>query len=112
MIDSYGFGRITVDRKTYRSDLIIFPDRVVDSWWRKEGHILCLEDIQEILDYCPEVLVIGQGKPGLMKVPAATLQAIKQRGIEVHVAATEQAVCKYNELSANRKTVAALHLTC
>jgi hypothetical protein len=64
MIDNYSFGKISIDGKTYSSDVIIFPERVHDSWWRKEGHSLCLEDIQDVFDYLPEVLIIGRGSPG------------------------------------------------
>jgi hypothetical protein len=112
MIDGYGFGRIEVDGREYRSDLILLPGRVLDSWWRREGHRLCLQDLEEALACRPEVLVIGQGKPGLMKVPPELAEELKRRGIEVFAAPTEQAVREYNRLCGSRRTVAALHLTC
>ena len=112
MIDSYSFGSIAVNGKRYNSDVIIYPDRVNSSWWRKEGHNLCPEDLQEVLQYQPEVLVIGQGKPGLMKVGSDLIEQLKRQGIEVIVASTEKAVKAYNELGAGKKVVAALHLTC
>ena len=112
MIDSYSFGSITVNGKRYTSDLIIYPDRVESSWWRKEGHDLCMEDLQDVLRYRPEVLVIGKGKPGLMAVGADLVEQLAQRGIEVHTAPTAKAVKLYNRLSPERKIVAALHLTC
>ncbi len=111
-IESYRFGRIRVDGKEYRADLIILPDRILDSWRRREGHNLCLEDLQEVLACHPEVLVIGQGKPGLMQVPAELAEELRRRGIEVSAAPTEQAVQEYNRLSESRRTAAALHLTC
>ena len=112
MIDSYDFVRITVKGRTYTSDVIIYPDRVNSSWWRKEGHNLCLEDIREIIEFKPEVLIIGQGKPGLMKVPESIQRAIRDKGIEVIVSGTENAARRYNEVSGRRKAVAALHLAC
>jgi hypothetical protein len=112
MIDDYGFGRITVGGRQYRSDLLILPDGVQDSWWRKQGHGLCLQDLEEALRCRPEALVIGQGKPGLMKVPAGLAEELRRRGIEVFIAPTEQAVREYNRLCGLKKTVAALHLTC
>jgi hypothetical protein len=112
MIDSYSFGTIIVNGRRYTSDLIIYPDRVESSWWRKEGHNLCMGDLQDVLRYGPEVLVIGQGKPGLMAVGAEIVEQLAQRGIEVHTAPTAKAVKLYNRLSLEKKTVAALHLTC
>jgi hypothetical protein len=92
--------------------VIIYPERVDSSWWRKEGHNLCMEDLGEVLRYQPEVLVIGQGKPGLMAVGAALVEKLNQRGIQVHSAPTAKAVKLYNQLSPEKKVVAALHLTC
>jgi len=112
MIDSYSFGSITVNGSHYTSDVIIYPDRVDSSWWRKKGHNLCLEDLQEVLQYQPEVLVIGKGKPGLMAVGADLIEQMAQRGIEAHALPTSKAVKLYNRLSSERKVVAALHLTC
>jgi hypothetical protein len=113
MLATYQFGKIEVAGKTFRSDVIIYPDRVIDSWWRKEGHSLAMEDIKEVLDFKPDVLVIGQGKPGLMKVPELIRQEIKEQGIELFISGTERAVKEFNSLrSEKRRAVAALHLTC
>jgi hypothetical protein len=112
MIDAFHFGKITVNSQTYRSDVIIYPDRVVDSWWRKEGHSLCLEDLADVIAFHPEVLILGQGNPGLMEVPESMLETLRQQKIEVHVAPTREAVRLYNSYALRRKTVAALHLTC
>ena len=112
MIDSYSFGNVTVNGKSYNSDVIIYPDRVNASWWRKQGHSLCLDDLEEVLRYRPEVLVVGQGKPGLMKVTAALVDQLREEGIEVVAGSTDTAVRTYNELYSKKKVVAALHLTC
>lgn len=112
MIESYSFGRITVRGQEYQADLIIFPERVSGSWRRKQGHNLCADDIREILEFRPEILIIGKGKPGLMKVPRDVREEIEKLGIELVAAPTEKAVEKYNEVCGKKETVAALHLTC
>jgi hypothetical protein len=112
VIESYGFGRITVDGKKYRSDIVIYPERTVDGWWRAQGHGLCQEDISEILDYGPQLLIIGTGKFGMMKVGEPVRNIIRDRGIELIVSNTPEAVRRYNEASVRKKSVAALHLTC
>lgn len=112
MIESYSFGSIIIDGKRYSSDVIIFPDRVRGSWWRKEGHSLCKEDIEEIIAEKPEVLVIGMGDSGLMQVPAETREYIESQGIELIVKRTEEASKTYNELSPLKRVIAAFHLTC
>ena len=112
MIESYSFGSIKVNGKRYTADLIIYPERIDSSWWRKQGHNLCMDDLQEVLQYKPEVLVIGKGKPGRMAVGKDLIEQLVQRGIEAHAAPTAQAVKLYNRLSGEKKVVAALHLTC
>jgi hypothetical protein len=47
MIENYSFGQMLINGKKYNSDLIIFKDYIYDSWWRKEGHNLCIDDIKE-----------------------------------------------------------------
>ena len=112
MIDFYSFGSISVNGEFFDSDVIIYPDRINSSWWRKEGHNLCLEDIKEIFEYKPEILVIGKGNPGLMKVPKEIEKKIIARGIEVIISKTSKAVEQYNKISGIKRAVAALHLTC
>ena len=112
MIDSYSFGSITINNKVYNSDVIIYPDRVNSSWWRKVGHELCPEDIQEILEQKPEVLIVGTGDPGLMKILPDTKEVLKEKDIELLVYPTRDAVKIYNEICQKRLTIAALHLTC
>ena len=112
MIDSYDFGRIVINGKRYSSDLIVFPDKVRDGWWRKEGHRLDVEDLKDVLEAKPEVLVVGTGYSGLMKVPAETREFVRSKGIELIVQGTAEACKTFNRLVKSRKVVAALHLTC
>ena len=112
MIDSYSFGKITVNGQSYTADIIIYPEKINASWWRKEGHSLCVDDIQDILDYQPDTFIVGQGKPGLMTIPPEVQKTIQDRGIELFFAPTKEAVREFNSVSSKKKTVAALHLTC
>jgi hypothetical protein len=111
-IDSYSFGRIVIDGQVYTSDVIIYRDRVDASWWRKEGHRLQPDDIAEALSEHPDVLVIGTGFAGVMRVPKETLTHIMSQ-TEVEIERTAKAVELYNALQAKKKhVIAALHLTC
>ena len=112
VIDSYRFGEITISGKKYSSDVVIFPDKIRDSWWRKTGHQLCMEDIAEVITENPEVLVVGIGASGLMKVLPEVEQATQAQGIKLIVANTDKACNTYNQLSHSHRLVAALHITC
>ena len=111
-IDAYQFGTITINDNTYTSDVIIYPDHVDSSWWRKQGHRLSIDDLRGILEVKPEVLVVGMGSPGLMQVPPETKDYIEAQGIELVVEPTDKAWKTYNLLKDSRRVVAALHLTC
>ena len=112
IVDSYQFGLIVVNGKKYTSDVIIFPDRVKENWWRKSGHQLCLEDIAEVIAENPEVLIVGTGASGLMKVLPEVQRAAQAQGIKLVAEPTSEACNTYNQLCPSQRVVAALHLTC
>lgn len=112
MIEAYKFGEINIYGKIYQNDVIIYPDHVDSKWWRKEGHCLGLEDIKEVIAANPEVIVVGTGQPGFMKVPETTVKALKKMNIETIILPTEHACKEYNRIALKKKAVACLHLTC
>jgi hypothetical protein len=113
MIDSYEFGRITINGRRYTSDVIVYQDRVKDGWWRKEGHELHVEDVGEIVKEKPEVLIVGTGYSSCMRVPTETREYLKSMGVELIVEDTSNACRTYNRLlKLKKRVVAALHLTC
>jgi len=112
-ISAYEFGRIAIADKTYTSDVIIAPEQVIDSWWRKQGHNLQIEDLDDIVKAKPDMLIIGTGYYGRMHVPDETKQYLEERGIKVLQAKTCDAVTEFNQLQKEyARIVAALHLTC
>ena len=111
-IDHNSWGKIVIDGISYSSDLIIYPDRVDASWWRKEGHSLRVEDLKEVITANPESLVVGTGVLGMMKVPEETIAHLESKGIRVHIEQTGKAVELFNRLQKEKKVIAALHLTC
>jgi len=112
IIDSYRFGQIVVNGKTYTSDVIIFPDRVNDNWRRKTSHQLHLDELSEAIAEKPEVLVVGTGASGLMEVLPEVEQRLEAQGIKLIAEPTGEACDIYNQLCHSQKVVAALHLTC
>jgi len=113
MIEDYRFGNIRIDGKNYTSDVKIINGKVKPNWWRKEGHNLFPEDIQDILEAKPEVLVVGTGAYGVMKISSQVRKLLEQKKIELIEAKTEKAAQIYNELLQSGKKVAfAAHLTC
>ena len=111
-IDSYNFGQIVINGRKYTSDVIIFPDRVQGDWWRDDSHKLTLKDITGIINVNPDILLVGTGASGLMRVLPEVEQDAKARDIQLIVQPTGEACETYNRLSPTQRVVAALHLTC
>ncbi len=112
-IKSYEFGSIEINSTVYTSDVIIYDDHINSSWWRKEGHYLQIEDIEEILKAKPDVIIIGTGKFDTMKVSSNVMKELESRGIKAIYVKTDEACKRHNEVSdSSKKVVTALHLTC
>jgi hypothetical protein len=112
MIEDYGFGRITINGKTYHSDVLLFPERVDDQWWRQESHRLRLEDLRSVMEAHPDALVVGTGYFGRMRLDPVVEDRLKQEGIHLIACETKKACAEFNRLRATQNVVAALHLTC
>jgi hypothetical protein len=110
-IESYSFGRVTVDGREETADVIVLPERIVRNWRRRDGHSLVLEDLDEVLEELPGRLVIGTGADGRLHPDPVTLELLRERGIEVESLPTDEAVRRFQELDP-AATAAALHLTC
>lgn len=110
MIESYSFGRIVIDGEVYTSDVIVFPGRIIDNWWRKEGHLLQNADLESVFDEMPEKLIIGMGNMGRMDVANEVFEKAAVNGIEVSTANTGEAAREYN--NSKGRVACALHLTC
>lgn len=114
MIETYSFGHMVIDNNPYSSDLIIYPDgRIQDSWWRKEGHALQLDDIAAVIDAKPDIIVAGSGAVGFMKPIKGLQSQLIELGIELIVQPTSKAYETFNMLHGKGKNVAGcFHLTC
>jgi hypothetical protein len=110
-IEGYRFGHVVVDGEEQTRDVIVLPERVVTDWWRAEGHRLVLADLDAVIDELPRRLLVGTGAYSQLRPDPEALAQLRQRGIEVEVLPTGEAVRRFGELDP-RGTAAALHLTC
>lgn len=113
MIAEYRFGSMRIGEVEYNADLKIIGGKVVPSWWRKEGHSVTVEDVGDILEARPEVLVVGMGEPGKMIVSRELKKSLEDASILLIEEPTAKAVAIFNDLLGRGKKVAgAFHLTC
>ncbi|MGB5991660.1 MAG: MTH938/NDUFAF3 family protein [Desulfobacterales bacterium] len=113
MIENFSFGNIVVDGITYTNDIKIIRGSVIPTWWRKSGHRVDIEDVRDIIDAKPNILVLGKGKPGMMKSTSSLGEFLKQNDIYLIEEKTSKAIKTFNRLFKQSKNVCAgFHLTC
>ncbi|WP_457549177.1 Mth938-like domain-containing protein [Archaeoglobus sp.] len=111
-VERYDFGLIKLDGQEFKHDVIVYGD-FVKKWWREEGHRVQVEDVEDILKLRPEIVVIGTGYYGVVKVDRDVIEKLKNEGIDVICEESREAVETYNRLLEEGKKVAlAIHLTC
>jgi len=120
MIDEYKFGSITIDGKTYNHDVEVrWTDEALE-WWRKESHLIDVEDVKRAVEQNPEMIIIGTGESGVARVTEEAQRFIKEKGIKLIIDKTEEAVKTFNvineeselEEGKQNKVVGLFHLTC
>ena len=111
MIDSYVFGKIVIDGKTYTEDVIIIEEKVYSNWWRVQGHFLQKIDLGPILEGGIKTLIVGTGYNGVMRIGEDVREYCKENGIKLIELKSREAVEKYNELE-GEGVAAGIHLTC
>lgn len=113
-IEKYSQGKITIGGRLIRTDIIILPDGTVQHpWAMKKRHVLTPEDIPGLLEQKLDVLIIGRGKHGFVTVMPKLRKAAKDKGIELIMLKTGQAIEKLKELRKGEKRVGAcFHIGC
>ena len=112
-IDICSFGVLVIDGKKYTSDLVIYPDgHVADSWYRKSGHRLSKDDIDQLIASYPEVIIAGTGMDGRVMPEKQLEELLVKSGIEFYPAPNKKAAELFNQFTSEKRTGACFHLTC
>lgn len=120
MIEEYYFGSITINRRTYNHDVEVRWEGEVLKWWKRESHLVNIEDVQRAMDQNPDTIVIGTGEMGAAKVTENCQNFITQKGIKLIIDKTEEAVKTFNiirsaaenEEGRQNWVIGLFHLTC
>lgn len=126
MIEKYQFGEIVISGKKYNHDVEVrvclekdFSNRKFEvlDWWRKEGHIIDLDDIKQCLALKPKIIVIGTGAYGMAKITDNLKDFLVKRKISLVTDITGEAIKTFNilvekEENQGKTIVGFFHLTC
>ena len=116
-IHKLSWGRIEVEgRKDPFKDAKLFPGGSREWNWNETGtrHNPGVQpaDVEELLEHGVTIVVLSKGVLGRLKICPETLSYLEAKGVTYHVARTEEAVRRYNELCAEGKVGALIHSTC
>jgi len=120
MIEEYKFGSITIDGKIYNEDVEVRWTGEVLKWWRKEGHMVDIDDVKRAVEQNPDTIIIGTGESGMVEVREETEEFIREKGIKLIIDKTSEAVRTFNiineeseeEEGEQNKVIGLFHLTC
>ena len=109
IINSTSFRSITVDNKVFPHDIWIFVNGSIKE--RNMNHEFTIEEFEIITKDNPDVLIIGTGMYGVVKIKEEVIKKAKEKKIELIIDKTPVAIKKFNEIK-DRKVAAAMHTTC
>ncbi len=110
------WGEVELDDGSVYKDVKLFPGGARAWNWGETGTHhnpgVQMSDVDELLKNGAEVVVLTRGVLGRLGVPHDVVNMLKDRGIEVYVKNTKQAVDLYNQLRDEKKTGILIHSTC
>ena len=115
VINSIKFGSITVDGRIYdrEDNYIVFWDDGIIGLHTAERHVFGRPELEMILKKDPEMVIVGTGTSGLLRVSEEVRSLCRQKGVELVEMVSRTAIERFNEAFNQGKKVAAfIHVTC
>jgi hypothetical protein len=109
-INSFRFGSLTINNKTYDTDMVVSWDGELIP--RESSHTISKEELMDMLVKGPEVILIGTGTAGCLKIDREIEDLAQGNNVEIVAKKTAEAVDEFNKKSRSKKIVAMLHVTC
>jgi len=110
-LDATSFGSITISGKKYDHDVYVFWNGTVER--RVGDHTVPARQTEYMVKKKPEIIVIGTGQFGIVRVLSESEKLARKQNIEVVKARTPQAIGIFNEAMKQGKRVSAIiHVTC
>src|SRR3989344_8006502 len=106
-IQEFKLGSFFVDSKHFIGNIKI-ADNKIRYWDRPDDYTLEMDEIESVLKLSPNVIIIGTGAGGLLKVSDAIKQRILRNNIEIVIDKTQNVINLINSLSKEKKKFAAI----
>lgn len=109
IVRSYTTNSITINEEIYQTSVYVSPDKLIRDIKLRSANDLSINSIQFILDFTPELLILGTGEK-LIFPPGQFIAALAQQNIGFE-AMDHAAACRtYAVLCAEQRRVGALFL--
>ncbi|MEO0077071.1 MAG: MTH938/NDUFAF3 family protein [candidate division WOR-3 bacterium] len=121
-IDGTGFGWIKIDGIKYDTDVIIFVNGEIENRYRNfqgDNHLVSQWEVEKIITHKtvanehiekPEVLIVGTGQAGIVRVTDEAKSFLAKQGIKLIAEITPIAIKRFNEIKDKKSAV--FHVTC
>jgi len=116
-IDNTKFGSITIAGRLYEHDLIIRSNGRIEKRKKKlskaiygTSHVFSLAEAQYVYEEGAELIIIGAGQNGMVKLSGEADDYFQQQHCAVKILPTPEAIRCWND--AKGATVGLFHVTC
>lgn len=116
-IDRTEFGSITINGKTYEHDVIIRLSGTVEKRQKKlskqqygTSHIISKAEAKSVLEDGCDLLIIGAGQEGNVRLSPEASAYFEKKGCHVIVQPTSEALRFFNQ--SEEKKIGLMHVTC
>ena len=113
-IDNYIYGCITINRKDYKKDIYITANNAVVTRKRtlnRNTLEVSPAEIKFLLKAEPDVIVIGTGKIGWLKVPKEIPKLCKKANVKLEIFTTKKAGNRFNWYFGKNRVAGLFHIT-
>lgn len=112
MIENYEFGSYIIDGKKYEYDIKLINNKV-KIWHGRINHYIFVKDVEDLIAFNPELIIIGTGFYGKVRVKDEVVKFAEDKGIELVILPTKEACNAYNKALEEGKNVCGIfHGTC
>lgn len=106
VIRAYERGAVRINDTVCTSSLIVTPDKLELEWGITHARHLDLDQLLKLLDYQPDIILLGTGIEHHLLDPRMTM-GIMQKGVGIEVMTTDAACRTYNVLLGEDRAVLA-----
>jgi len=108
-VTNISFGSIAINGRKHDTDIVVFWDGEVLE--RERTHTVSERELMDILLKEPEVVIIGTGIAGHVKIDKEALDYAKLNNVDLIAKTTKEAAKDFNELVRRKRVAALFHIS-